>query len=143
VSLEKTAFGKLKSALFKDISKFTLATETFEFKNQGSIGRHGPVTIISFDNVTLATIPYHAFFSTLAEVSIRRSYIGEIQSEAFSANQISSISFINCTIDYVHGNAFISRTLIFNFKIEKCIIKRIGAGAIMAGMANLTVQHSK
>jgi hypothetical protein len=51
VSLEKTAFGKLKSALFKDISKFTLATETFEFKNQGSIGRHGPVTIVSILSV--------------------------------------------------------------------------------------------
>lgn len=46
VNVEKTAFGKLKSALFREIPKLILETQTFEFKNQGSIGRHGPVTIV-------------------------------------------------------------------------------------------------
>ncbi|KAJ3661169.1 hypothetical protein Zmor_005579 [Zophobas morio] len=142
VNVEKTAFSKLRSALFKEIPKLTLAAEAFEFKKQGNIGKHGPVTTILFDNVTIATIPQHTFFSTLAEVKFHKSSIGEIHSNAFSPTQISSISFLHTNVDRIHGGAFINRTLIYNFKIEKCNIKKIEAGAITASMENLNVQHS-
>ncbi|EFA00394.2 uncharacterized protein LOC103312214 [Tribolium castaneum] len=142
VNVEKTAFGKLKSALFRDVEELVLATETFEFKNQGSIGRHGPVTTIFFDHVTITTIPPRTFFSSLADVTFRNSHITEIKSEAFSANQISSITFTNSSIDYIDSNSFISRTLIYNFKLQKCTIKQIREGAVMSAITNLTVQHS-
>ncbi|RZC41897.1 uncharacterized protein BDFB_008920, partial [Asbolus verrucosus] len=142
VNIEKSAFSKLQSARFKDISKLLLATRAFEFKNQGSIGRHGPVTTIYFDNVNISSVPPKTFFSTLAEIDIQNSYLHDVQNEAFSANQITSISIKNSSIDYLRSGSFTDRTLIYNFKLSSCTILKIEAGAIMAAIDNLTVQHS-
>lgn len=98
---------------------------------------------ISFDTVKITTIPPQTFFSSLADVTFRNSYIGEIKNEAFSANQISSITIYNSTVDYINSNSFINRTQIFNFKLQKCLIKQIQEGAVMSAITNLTVQHSK
>ena len=51
VNVVKTACSKLRSALFKEIPKLTLAAEAFEFKKQGNIGKHGPVTTVSTSRV--------------------------------------------------------------------------------------------
>lgn len=48
VAINQNAFSKMRNAKFKEISKLVLSENTFEFENQSNIGRHGPVTTVSY-----------------------------------------------------------------------------------------------
>ncbi|CAH0546550.1 unnamed protein product [Brassicogethes aeneus] len=142
VSLGKCAFSKLNTSKFKSIGKLELSESTFEFKNQGNIGRHGPVTSIQFENVIFPEIPTGAFFSSLALISINGCRISDIHEGAFRANQISDITFWNTTIDTIHNRALTDRTLVKKFTISKCNIAKIQSGAVLAAFFNFTVHYS-
>lgn len=89
-------------------------------------------------------VPRHTFFSSLAEISIESSIIDEIQTEAFTASEISAVLIVNSTIGKIRKHAFIERTLVYNFKVTKCNISLLETRAIVVGaISNLTVEYSK
>lgn len=47
VTIEPSAFSKLSSSTFKNVIRIGLDERSFDFKNQGNIGRHGPITTVS------------------------------------------------------------------------------------------------
>ncbi|KAJ8975743.1 hypothetical protein NQ317_015365 [Molorchus minor] len=142
VTIQQAAFSKLYNSTFKDIKRMTLSEGSFDFKNQGNIGKHGPVTVISFDNVFIPVIPKEAFLTSLASVSFRNCIIGDLQTEAFKATEISAVMMINSSLNCIQEKAFTERTLIFDFKISKCNISKLQSKAILAAIANLTLSHS-
>ncbi|KAK9753652.1 hypothetical protein QE152_g1823 [Popillia japonica] len=142
VTIKNSAFGRLQAGKFYNVQTLDLEEGAFTFENQGQIGRHGPVTNLSFLNVRISEIPKSAFLSVLAEVNIQDSIIKNIHSEAFKASQISSVSIVNTTIHRLQTGAFSGQSLIFNFVLSKCIIHTLETQAIMAAFTNFTVQHS-
>lgn len=143
VSIQSSAFSRLQDGKFRNIPYLDLAEDAFLFENQGIIGRHGPVSSLSFHNVIIPKIPTDTFHSSLAEISIKNSEIREIHTDAFKASQISAILFVNSTIHKIQSRAFSDRTLLINFKFTKCKIHLLEMGSVMASMTNLTVEHSK
>ncbi|KAK4876737.1 hypothetical protein RN001_009243 [Aquatica leii] len=143
VSIQNSAFSRLQDGKFRNIAYLDLAEGAFLFENQGMIGRHGPVTSLSFHNVIMPKIPTDTFHSSLAEVSIKNSEIREIHTDAFRASQISAVLFINSSIHKIHSGAFSDRTLLVDFRLSKCKVHLLESRAVMASMANLTVEHSK
>lgn len=66
LSIAKSAFSRLSSAVFKDIQKLDLAESSFEFENQNYIGRHGPVTTVS---ISLAIQRFSQYLVSLTPLS--------------------------------------------------------------------------
>ncbi|KAF5304149.1 hypothetical protein FQA39_LY01934 [Lamprigera yunnana] len=143
VSIQNAAFSRLQDGKFRNIPYLDLAEGAFLFENQGIIGRHGPVTSLSFYNVIMPKIPTAAFHSSLAEISIKNSEVREIYPDAFKASQISSTLFVNSSIHKIQSGAFSDRTLLIDFKMSKCKVYLLESKAVMASMTNLTVEHSK
>lgn len=143
VILEESPFSKLSNCTFQNIRRLTLASGAFEVKNLGSIGRHGPVTVILFVNVVIPEIPREVFLTSLAQIEFRDSKVGKIEFEAFKSAEISGIQMINTTFGTIETGAITERTLVVDFRITKCSISKLKSKAITAGMSNLTVNHSK
>nr|CAI5856264.1 unnamed protein product [Callosobruchus analis] len=142
VTIEGWAFSKLYSSTFKNVRVLYLYERSFDFKNQGTYGRHGPVTIISFVNVNIPTIPHETFHTSLGGLSFDRCRISSIYPEAFKATQISAVLFSNSHIEEVQEKAFTDITFVLDFRIIKCNITRIHARAVVAGIQNFTVNYS-
>ncbi|XP_030753314.1 uncharacterized protein LOC115880274 isoform X1 [Sitophilus oryzae] len=142
VKLEKSPFSNLSKCTLQNIRNLLLDSGSFEIKNLGSIGRHGPVTDVLFINIVAPEISNKVFFTSLARLSIRNSKIGRICNGAFQSSQISAIELINTTIDTIEPKALTERTLVVNFRITKCEINKLRTEAVTAGMTNLIVNHS-
>ncbi|XP_074033016.1 uncharacterized protein [Leptinotarsa decemlineata] len=142
INIEQAAFSKLYNGTFKNVKKMRLQEKSFDFKNQGHIGRLGPVAVIIFDNVTIPEIPREVFLKPLASVSFHNSVIGDIHTDAFKAAEISSISIVGTVLNRIHEGAFTGRTLICDFKISKCNISKLQTRSIMAAVGNFTLSHS-
>ncbi|KAJ8910283.1 hypothetical protein NQ315_016100 [Exocentrus adspersus] len=142
VVIEPESFSKLFNSTFKSVKKVILSEGSFNLRSQGHIGRHGPVTIVLFDNVYIPKIPKEVFLTSLASVTFRHCKIGDIQTESFKATEISAISILDSSVQYIHGKAFTDRTLICDFKISKCNISKFHSQAIMAAIGNFTLSHS-
>ncbi|CAG9770909.1 unnamed protein product [Ceutorhynchus assimilis] len=142
VKLEQAPFSKLSNCTFQDVGQISLDSKAFEIKNLGINGRHGPVTVVLFVNVVIPEISREVFLTSMAQIAFRDSRIGAIHQEAFKSAEISSILMFNTSIQSIEASAITDRTLVFEFKISKCTIGKIESKAIMAGMANLTVNHS-
>ncbi|CAG9818961.1 unnamed protein product [Phaedon cochleariae] len=142
ITIEQAAFSKLYNSTFKNVREIKFHEKSFDFKNQGNIGRHGPVTVIIFDNVGIPEIPREVFLKPLASISFRNSNIGVIHSEAFKAAEIASIVMVDTNIGEIRGGAFTDRTLICDFKISKCTISKLDNKSIMAAIGNFSMNHS-
>ncbi|KAL3283874.1 hypothetical protein HHI36_018043 [Cryptolaemus montrouzieri] len=139
----QAAFSKLLNATFQHINQLELVERTFEITKKDGIIRHGLITKITFNNVEMSNIPSKAFFSSLAEVRIQDSKIGEIHQEAFSAIQITTIHLLNSTIDTIRSEACPSGSLISNFKISRCNISKLESRAVMCASSNFSIQFSR
>ncbi|KAG5884567.1 hypothetical protein JTB14_006593 [Gonioctena quinquepunctata] len=142
VTIEQEAFSKLYNSTFKNVKKLILQEKSFDFKNQGHLGRHGPVTVISFDNVSIPELPREVFLKPLASVSFLNSVVGDIQEGAFKAAEISAVTMISSVFGHFREGAFTDRTLICDFKISKSSISRLRSRSIMAAIGNFTLSHS-
>ncbi|XP_019768521.2 uncharacterized protein LOC109543313 [Dendroctonus ponderosae] len=142
VKLEESPFSKLSNCTFEDIDEVALEKGAFEIKNLGSIGRHGPVSVVLFENVFILDIQKEVFRTSLAQISFKDCRIGNINFEAFTSAQISTVLLVNTSIERMETGAFSERILIVDFQISKCTIQTLQTKAITAGMAKLTVNHS-
>lgn len=143
VKLKESPFSNLSNATFQNVQSMVLDKGAFEIRNLGSIGRHGPVSVVFFVNVRLGLIPSEVFRTSLAQIAFRDSYIEGIGFEAFKSAEMSSVLMVNTTIGRIGRGAFTDRTLVVDFRIIKCSIDQLESKAIMAGMANLTINYSK
>ncbi|XP_066138848.1 uncharacterized protein be isoform X1 [Euwallacea fornicatus] len=142
LKLEESPFSKLSNGTFQDIKKIELDSGAFEIKNLGTTGRHGPVSVVLFVNVDIEEILQGVFRTSLAQIAFINSRIKDIKFEAFTSAEISSVSITNTTINQIHQGALTDRTLVVDFRINKCWISQVHSKAITAGMTNLTVIHS-
>ncbi|KAL1517026.1 hypothetical protein ABEB36_000846 [Hypothenemus hampei] len=142
VRLEEAIFSKLSNATFQDVQEMRVDSGAFEIKNLGIHLRHGPESVVLFVNVFLPEIPNGVFKTSLAQILFKDCRIGTIRAEAFKASQISAMYILNTSIDTFGSSALTERTLVVDFTIIKCGIRKIQTGAVTAGMGNLTVNHS-
>ncbi|XP_076272965.1 ben isoform X1 [Rhynchophorus ferrugineus] len=142
VHIEKLAFSNLINCTMLDVSKVYLESQAFDIKNIATSSRHGPVTVLLFINVGIGNIQEAVFVTSLAQLVFRDSRIDAIKSNAFRSIQISEIEINNCTVGVIESKAITERTLVVDFRINKCQIAKLQTEAITTGMTKITVNHS-
>lgn len=97
---------------------------------------------VHFENVTIPEISSNAF-PILSELRIVSCNIRVIRSKAFGALDISSISIENTSIQHVENGAFSEQSLLNNLRLDHVYLKTLDSNAILSGINNLSIQHSK
>ena len=141
VSVEGRAFDVLDRISMKSVN--TLKLEQLSFKPNVSPPLQQPQFIAEFMNIQdISSIPPDSFPSA-ARISFTFSNISDIETNAFSGNQMSNLTFKNSSIDRIHTHAFPGKSLIVQLQFHSCALSSISEKAIASAISLLEVIDCK
>ena len=141
VSVESQAFDVLDKIIIKNVG--VLHLEQLSFKPNVLPSSQQPEFIAEFTKIRyIASIPSDSFPSA-ARIKFSSCNISDLETNAFSGNQMTDLTFNNTAIDRIHTHAFPEKSVIVNLQFISCVLSSISQKAVASGISSLDIRHSR
>ena len=141
VYVEGRAFDVLDKMIMQNVG--ILHLEQLAFKPNVPPPLQQPKFVAEFTNIRqIASIPSDSFPSA-ARIMFTRCNISDLETNAFSGNQMTNLTFNNTSIDRIHTHAFPEKSLIVKLEFVACDLSSVSQKAIASAMSLLEVRNSR
>ena len=141
ISIEAQAFDILDKINLKNVGSLHL--EQLSFKPNVPPLLQQPEFIAEFTNISnIASIPSDSFPSA-ARIEFTNCNISDLETNAFSGNQMTNLTFNNTSIDRLHTHAFPGKSLIAKLEFITSDLSSVSPKAVASAITLLDIKYSQ
>ena len=133
------AFASLRSFTATDIARLELEQHAFQLRVSTDL----PTITIKIVNASLPSLLSTAFPSSFKSIRFEKGRIEKIATNAFSGQQINSITFNGTTIQRIERGAFSNNAAIALLHFDRCNISSLSQRSVVAGVSAFHLTNSE
>ena len=133
------AFASLRSFSATNIARLELEQHAFQLRVSTDL----PTITIKIVNASLPSLLSTAFPSSFKSIRFEKGRIEKIATNAFSGQQINSITFNGTTIQRIERGAFSNNAAIALLHFDRCNISSLSQRSVVAGVSAFHLTNSE
>ena len=141
MSVEARAFDVLDTITVRNVGSMHL--DQLSFKPNVPPLLQQPKFTAEFTTIrSIASLPPDSFPSA-ARITFTKCNISDLETNAFSGNQMINVTFNHTSIDRLHTHAFPEKSLIGNLQFFSCLFSFISQKALASAISLMEITHSQ